>query len=1088
MDWHQHRAGELTTVKQRTQGGLAAQIVRVSFTVGLLTVSVAVIVASISAYRLSAEKAAGRDLLALQVVDDRIAMTLQRVVSVADSVSGRLAVTRDDTESLSDAAGVLLTNKSLFKSAYVARANGTLLASVPADPDTPVKSLPAFVQARRGVDGFFLITPEVGAGRELWFTRAGIRKSGTSFLIVAQVDDAFLDDLVRTTERSLPDRAIVVLDQDRVLAASPLGEGMRLGTAQWAPTDASAGRVSARAVDGAPMTGHYADLGGIPGVDWRVVITEPAGVAVRDTLRAVTPAVLVLVIGGSAVILALWGMSRRLARPLRELERAALSAASGSYVRQLATDRDDEIGRVAGAFNLVALRLNALQDLSQLLASASELDQVLDRILSAMGHIVGPGAAAIYLVDDSTGVLSPVRTRGIDLSDAEPVSIDRKGWLASTLGTDDPVDITCSEERLAAELPGIRGSHSGALAAPLVAGAEALGVVVVLRDSQDPVTDAEREMVRTFSAQAAVAVNNSRLFTEERDSRRIAEALRAVAEELVRPEELDVALRAVRSIVQVALGATYLAIVPVNSDVFGLEEQAPGLRSRDIVETAKHAQLVAGGDAIMMTAGDKPASDRLLDEFGGTHLIVAPIALEHEYGAVMIGVLPPSVAATTDLLALARAFADEVALALENAYFYERAVTRAANLETIFRISQAVGSSLQVNVVLNRVLDVVQKILAADAVALLSYDPRKKTLTTAMARGAVPTSVVHMSVGPGEDLPGRVFATAEPVAVHDLQASMKGVEGAAADNDLRSLLAVPLLARGRSIGVLMVFSIDVGAFDAEDMNVLQTFAAQAALALDTARLYSREHDVATVLQQAIIPAALPDFAELSTSSVYQPAGADTEIGGDYYDLFRARDGSVWLSIADVCGKGVLAATKTTMIKFAVRALVAAGLTPAGVASEVNRMTTESGELSDIVTLWVGRYDPVLRSMVWANGGHPPGLLRRVDGTIERLVTTGPLLGAAVDAHFDEIEAPLAEGDSILLFTDGVTEARVGNTFYGEERVTEFFARSYESASLATDLLDEVRDFTQGDLRDDVAILSVVIRNGDSEMSADVQEA
>lgn len=1072
---------------QRRQKGLAQRIVRVSFTVGVLTVAAAVAVAAISTYRLSVEKVASRDLLAVQVVEDRIETTLQRVVSVADEVSGRLAVTRDDTESVSDVQGVLRENRSLFKSAYVTKASGAVLTAISPVSGVHARTLPAFARAREGVDGFFLLPPDESTERELWFTRAGIRRGGASYLILARVDATFLDNLVETIESSLPGRAVVVLDNGFVLAATEAGRELQLAGARWTPSAANRGRVSVRATDGTLMQGHYTDLQGFPGVEWRVVIAESSGIAVQDTLRAVWPSLLILVIGGSGALVALMGVSRRLARPLRELERTARSAASGSYVRQLAADSDDEIGRVAGAFNLVALRLNALQDLSQLLASASELDQVLDRILSAMGHIVGPGAAAIYLMDEEAVHLVPARTRGIDLANAAPLQIERKGWLQSTLGTADPVDITCSSDRLATELPGIEGSHSGALAAPLLVGPDPLGVVVVLRDSQDPVTDAEREMVRTFSAQAAVAVNNSRLFKEERDSRRVAEALRAVAEELVRPEALENALRAVRSIVQAALGANFAAIVPMDPAVFGMEPYSPSLRGRDIVESARHAQVISGGGTVVMGPGELPSVDRILDEFDGRRLIVSPIALDHAYGAVLVAVLARN-ASGRDLLTIARAFADEVALALENAYFYERAVTRAANLETIFRISQAVGSSLQVNVVLNRVLDVVQKILAADAVALLSYDSRKKELATSMARGSVPASVLHLNVGPGEDLPGRVFASTEPVAIRDLHASMKGVAGAAADNDLRSLLAVPLLARGRSIGVLMVFSVVPGAFDAEDMNVLQTFAAQAALALDTARLYSREHDVATVLQQSIIPEEVPDFPELSTTSVYQPAGADTDIGGDYYDLFRARDGAIWFSIADVCGKGVHAATKTTMIKFAVRALVAAGLTPGGVVSEVNRMTTESGSPSDIVTLWVGRYDPLLRSLIWANGGHPPGLLRRADGTVERLGTTGPLLGAAADAPFGEMEAPLAAGDRMILFTDGVTEARAGKTFFGDDRVREFFSRNHGSSTLAEDLLDEVRSFTGSELRDDIAILSIAVRDIDSHTATGAQEA
>ncbi len=1059
---------------RRTQRGLSGRIVRTTFTVGVLIISAAVVVSVFSTYNLSSDKATTRDLLALQVVEDRVESTLQRVVSVADEVGGRLAVTSDEGDTAVEVEGVLRDHQSLFGSAYITRANSSVVASLSPKPDASVRSFSAFTAARRGVDGFFLLTPEGEVKRQLWFTRAGIRRGGTSYLFLADVNSEFLDSLLLVIERSLPGRAVVVLEDGKLLATGSEGSKLNLNGARWTSSGPTTGRVVARLNDGTLVQGHYADLQGLPGVDWRVVIVEPAGIAVQETLRAVAPSIAVLSFGVLISLAASWIMSQRLVRPLRDLERTARSAAAGSIVKQLATGSDDEIGRVAGAFYLVALRLNALQDLSQLLASASELDQVLDRTLSAMGHIVGPGAAAIYLLEDDKESLVPVRTRGIDLASALPIDVSQGGWLASSLATADPVDITASAERLSSELPGLSGSHSGALAAPLVAGAEPLGVVVVLRSSVDAVTDAEREIVRTFSAQAAVAVNTSRLFVEERDSRRVAEALKSVAEALVRPDNLDSALRAVEGIVREALSASFVSIVVIDPPALGLPDQVPTAREMDILDAARYAQVTTSGAPAVLGRGDLSSVARILDEFDGQSLVVSPIALHTEYGAALVAVMQGR-EPLRDMLDIARTFADEVALALENAYFYERAVKRAANLETIFRISQAVGSSLQVKVVLNRVLDVVQKILAADAVALLSFDSRKQELTTAMARGSVPASVLHLNVGPGEDLPGRVFSSTQPVAVRDLHASMKGIAGAAAHHDLRSLLAVPLLARGRSIGVLMVFSASAGAFDSEDMNVLQTFASQAALALDTARLYSREHDVATILQQSIIPEALPDLPELTASSVYQPAGADTDIGGDYYDLIRSKDGSVWLSIADVCGKGIHAATKTTMIKFGVRALVAAGLGPSAVVSEVNRMTTESGTTSDIVTLWVGRYDPKVGTLSWANGGHPPGLVRRVDGSVEQLSTTGPLLGATVDAVYEQFEVALNAGDSMVLFTDGVTEARRGKTFYGDERVREFLIMNHASRTFAADLLRDVREFVNGELRDDVAILCITIR-------------
>jgi serine phosphatase RsbU (regulator of sigma subunit) len=271
----------------------------------------------------------------------------------------------------------------------------------------------------------------------------------------------------------------------------------------------------------------------------------------------------------------------------------------------------------------------------------------------------------------------------------------------------------------------------------------------------------------------------------------------------------------------------------------------------------------------------------------------------------------------------------------------------------------------------------------------------------------------------------------------------------------------------------MVLAVADAAFTDEEMSILQTFASQAALAIDTADLYGKEHEVASVLQQSILPEALPIFDEIEVGSVYAPAGGEGDIGGDYYDVFRDATGGIWFSIADVCGKGVLAATKTSMIKYAVRALVAAGLSPAGVIREVNTMAADAGEPSDIVTLWVGRYDPRAETLVWSNGGHPPGILRRHDGTSASLSVTGPLLGAMRGVTYEECLVPLRAGDRILLYTDGVTEARRDKEFFGDARVSKALLGTCAAQDEADGLLARVREFVKGELRDDVAILSVV---------------
>jgi serine phosphatase RsbU (regulator of sigma subunit)/HAMP domain-containing protein/uncharacterized protein YigA (DUF484 family) len=1067
----------------RRTGGLASRIVRVTLIIGLVTAVTAGAVALFGATRLASSEAAAQDQTTLQRVEDQIVQRLATAETIASRIAAIVATSPGHGELDVRIAPVFDSGNGLVDEIIVCSRTGSIVTAYPSNIETgAVTGNVAFKKALTGTTGFYR-DKGTGTSAGFWLTRTAASPTGSQLVILERIDLGSMRTAIQQL-RELGQRSLVVLDSETPIISAGSGVALDTSAARWKPTGPSGGEVSLASDESARLVGLYSDVQGIEGVNWRIAVLEPTSRGVADAVYAVSPSIVVILFGGIVAVFAALIMSRRLVEPLRALEVAAYSAATGSYVKPIDSTRNDEIGQVADAFNAVALRLNALHDLSHLLASASRLDQVLDGILSAMGHIVGPGMAAIYLLDDTGRWLVPAAARGADVTKAHKIDALGESWLAKSLRDTDSVAHSGDARRLADELPGLADSNSVALVAPLVSGHEPLGVVVVLKDKADPITEAEREMVRTFSAQAAIAVHNSRLFAVETESRRISDGLRSIAEQLVRPDGLDAALRRVEAVVTELFGAMSASFVVLDRESLGLppipERSDEGLlasfATRVLLREDVHGPTV-------VEPGDDTGGDSIMERSGAERLMVIPVATESLHGAVLCVSLPAVVVGEREF-EIADAVANQMALALENAYLYERALARAANLETIFRISQAVGSSLQVNVVLNRVLDVVQKILSADAVALMIYDPRKREITTSMARGSVSSDIVGLRLAPGEDVPGYVFSTGEPATFRDLHESMGGIAGSAAAHGMRSMIAVPMLARGRSIGVLVVFSAEQGAFSEEDINVLQTFASQAALAADTARMYSREHEVASILQASILPGDLPEYDEIETASAYEPAGADVEIGGDYYDLFRADDCSIWFAIADVCGKGVVAATKTSMIKYSVRSLVAAGLKPAAVLGEVNRMVVATGETSDIVTLWVGRYDPSLGELSWSSGGHPPAALLRPDtGELEWLAPTGPLLGALSDVAYGEEKVSLAAGDSVLLYTDGVTEARNGNIFFGEDRVRDSVVVGGTPREIIRRLLTAVRRFGRGDLRDDVALLAISVREVASEGTA-----
>ncbi len=1065
------------TRSARRPGRLAGRIMSLTLAIGLATVVISGAVAVVGVSSLAQRQIAARDEAYLQVTEDAILSRLQSVDANASRVANAVAG-ESDTTVIGERISVLQdASDGLISEVYVIDTRGRVLSSAPETHTVlPRAALAAYGAALRGATGFVSSVDASGI-RTLWLARTVFLGGSEPVVILDKVDTSFLESTIARAGVE-GGRAILVLQDGAPTVAVGASNDLLVGESSWISQGKGSGQVTVPVSKGAPLIGRYKDVQGVEGINLRLVILEPRFTGIIETARAVAPSMLVLIVGGITALLAAWLISSRLVAPLRDLEDAAYRAANGSFVKPISEDRDDEIGRVAKAFNAVALRLNALHDLSQLLASASQLDQVLDGILSAMGHIVGPGTAAVYLLDRDGRWLIPVRVRGVDLGYVSAIDAYSDGWLAKALTDSEPVVHSANPENIGLELPGLGEAGRCAMIAPLVAGRETLGAVVVLLESDVDTSQAEREMVRTFSAQAAVAVQNSRLFAIETESRRVSDGLREIAERLARPDGLSETLHEIELIVADLFGARDATFAFADRSALGLPPAADQSLDTRLLDLA--LRRFEPGDSVrpvIVKLGEDATADDFLASPGAARLMLIPVALDRPHGAVLGLVLPQLLGSRRDV-DLATSVANELALALENAYLYEQAVARANNLETIFRISQAVGSSLQVNVVLNRVLDVVQKILSADAVALMTYDQRRRTITTAMARGAVSPDLVDRVFTPADDIPGYVFSTGVPATYKDLNEGMGGLAGDAATHGLRSLLAVPLLARGRSIGVLTVFSAAVSAFSDEDRATLQTFASQAALAIDTARLYSREHEVASILQRSILPGALPEFEEIDAGSVYAPAGGDAEIGGDYYDLFRSPDGGIVFAIADVCGKGVVAATKTSMIKYSVRSLAAAGLSPARIVGEINRMVTATGDPSDIVTLWVGRFDPRRNVLNWASGGHPAGLLQHAgDGECTSLSATGPLLGALSDVVYGEQTVAMKPGDIVLLYTDGVSEARSGAEFFGEKRVHAALRVGGSADAVAQRLLVSVRRFVRTELRDDVAVLVLRVREG-----------
>lgn len=245
---------------------------------------------------------------------------------------------------------------------------------------------------------------------------------------------------------------------------------------------------------------------------------------------------------------------------------------------------------------------------------------------------------------------------------------------------------------------------------------------------------------------------------------------------------------------------------------------------------------------------------------------------------------------------------------------------------------------------------------------------------------------------------------------------------------------------------------------------------------------ARLQDALAVLQRSLLPDILPAIPGVETAAHYRTASPD-RLGGDFYDVFPIDGRRFAFFLGDVCGKGPQAAAVTSLTRYTLRAAALHDPDPVSALSTLNRVLHErySGGDPRYCTAVFGILEPALTTghvaVVLASGGHPPALLLRADGTADFLATPGGLLvGILPDAHFTTASTTLAPGDTLLLYTDGLTEARTGEgrtSLYGDEALHAFATgHAGRSPDAIIEALTGLLDGFGNGLDDDTALLAL----------------
>ena len=425
-------------------------------------------------------------------------------------------------------------------------------------------------------------------------------------------------------------------------------------------------------------------------------------------------------------------------------------------------------------------------------------------------------------------------------------------------------------------------------------------------------------------------------------------------------------------------------------------------------------------------------------------------------------------------LAFLGAVASQSAQALHRARLLEgeraaREDTEAAarRLSFLAEASALLGSSLDWEETLRQVVDQAVPVIA-DLCAVIVVDDRGDTVTLAQR------SIGESSQPALEAQLRDVVQHGEPMFMPDI--SRNGVSGSA--------VAVPMRSQGRLVGAIALAVARPRSFSEDDLALAMEWASRSAQAIVNARLFSEREHVARTLQASVLPPATPSVPGLDVATRFFALGAGMDVGGDFYDVVQLGRHVAPLQrwavvIGDVRGKGAEAAAITGAARHSIRASALSLTSPAAMLDQLNELLLMLDPMADeprfctAVVVVVDPSDGEAR-MKLAVVGHPQPLVLRADGSVEPAGAPGSILGVMADPELVDQEIVLRPGDSLVLYTDGVTERHTGSRFFDEEGLAAVLSRcvGFTASALAERIETAARAFVEEAPRDDLAIVVV----------------
>jgi len=758
-------------------------------------------------------------------------------------------------------------------------------------------------------------------------------------------------------------------------------------------------------------------------------------------------------------------------------------------------------------------QLSLVADVSNSVTSTLELGRMLGDAADLIHNKFGYPHVAIFTVHPRRRVItfeagSGTRTAA-SIGQTIPLD-DPKGiipWVAREGQTVLAADVTQDPRYTPSPLPP-RNTRSE-LAIPLKFGDEVIGLLDIQSNRVNAFGEEDQLTLEAVAGTMAAAIRNADLFRSEQWRRQVSDSLREVAGLLSSHAGVDQVLEAILVQLERNLPVGIAAIWLLNEGELVLA----AIHGADMsaVEDARQSMPAAGAMLERILASDVPLirtqDDPVLPVgqaagFGPDYsALIVPMRLgEQALGFISLSHRSPG-RYGHEAQAMTTTFASYAAVAIENARLYDAAQEQAYASAALLQVAQVVASPGRLDDALSIIIRIVPILVGVHRAALYTWDASRELFRSEHYFGFSPA---ERNALVGRDFSGDTFPllgvarrmsalVAHPLRrkasakswlkIHPGAGAADGVHPETLTTDNPIVMAVPLQSKNDFYGVMLLEEREGGRrFRPRRLEIIQGVAQQTALAIQDDRLRTEmvarerletEVELARSIQRTFVPHVLPERAGWQLASRWRTA---RQVGGDFYDVAEIDSQNIAVFVADVADKGVPAALFMALTRTLVRAAMLETDSPAEALKRVNDLLYPDTGQGMFVTGVYGILDVNLGRLTYANAGHNPPLMRRSDGTVERLVRTGVALGAVEDANVEQRSVDFGPGDCLLMFTDGLTEASSPRgEFFGDRRLEDILiAGQFGSAEELLHSIDQrLTEFTHPEApADDLTMVAI----------------